>query len=129
MRLNADRALVQNVPKSGSAPGHWCADVRADRESTMSDIGVVIIGRNEGARLVECLQELVRLDLPIVYVDSGSTDGSQQTAHDIGAQVVDLNLDQPFTAARARNRGFQRLCQQQPSIEFVQFLDGDCLLQ
>lgn len=95
----------------------------------MSDVGVVIIGRNEGSRLVDCLTSLVRLGLPIVYVDSASTDGSQQAAHRAGAHVVDLNLDRPFTAARARNCGFQSLCQQHPNIAFVQFLDGDCVLQ
>jgi GT2 family glycosyltransferase len=95
----------------------------------MSDVGVVIIGRNEGSRLVECLASLVRLGLPMVYVDSGSTDGSQQAALNEGADVVDLDLSRPFTAARARNCGFRRLCQQHSACEFVQFLDGDCVLQ
>jgi hypothetical protein len=43
-----------------------------------ADIGIVVIGRNEGFRLVRCLKSL-RLDpVKIVYVDSGSTDGSDE---------------------------------------------------
>jgi GT2 family glycosyltransferase len=64
----------------------------------------------------------------MVYVDSGSSDGSQEAARNLGADVVDLDLSAPFTAARARNAGFKRLCQTHPNVEFVQFIDGDCVL-
>jgi GT2 family glycosyltransferase len=94
----------------------------------MQQVGVVLIGRNEGQRLVDCLDALHELRVPIVYVDSGSTDGSQSEARNRGAIVVDLDLSKPFTAARARNSGFRELCQHYPDIEFVQFIDGDCVL-
>jgi glycosyltransferase involved in cell wall biosynthesis len=42
-------------------------------------IGVVVIGRNEGERLSDCLQSLGG-NAPVVYVDSGSTDGSEPRA-------------------------------------------------
>ena len=45
----------------------------------------------------------------VVYVDSGSTDGSVDLARDLGADVVELDLSSPFTAARARNAGLERL--------------------
>jgi GT2 family glycosyltransferase len=45
-----------------------------------------------------------------------------------GIEVVELDLSIPFTAARARNAGFQRLLQICPDIAFVQFVDGDCEL-
>jgi GT2 family glycosyltransferase len=61
-----------------------------------------------------------------VYVDSGSSDGSAKVASQLGAEVVDLDLSTPFTAARARNAGFDRLLAMYPSIELVQFVDGDC---
>ena len=32
----------------------------------------------------------------------------------------------PFSAARARNAGFERLSRIDPEVRFVQFLDGDC---
>ena len=38
-------------------------------------VGIVAIGRNEGDRLRRCLQTL-DLGVPVVYVDSASTDGS-----------------------------------------------------
>jgi GT2 family glycosyltransferase len=64
----------------------------------------------------------------IVYVDSGSTDGSVQWACEHGMDVVRLDISAPFTAARARNAGFRRLRQLAPNIVYVQFVDGDCEL-
>ena len=90
-------------------------------------IAAIVIGRNEGARLTACLASLTgRVDL-VIYVDSGSTDGSVAVARNEGAQVVALDMDRPFTAARARNAGLARV----PDTGFahVQFLDGDCALQ
>ena len=89
-------------------------------------IGVVVIGRNEGERLVRCLHSLIGEVKKIVYVDSGSTDDSVSHANKLGVQVVMLNLNVPFTAARARNEGFQQLIESAPEIEYVQFVDGDC---
>ncbi|MGG6294368.1 glycosyltransferase [Leptolyngbya sp. AN02str] len=89
-------------------------------------LGVVAIGRNEGDRLRRCLESLVGQATQIVYVDSGSTDGSVDLARSLGVDVVELDLSIPFTAARARNAGFIRLMQLNPRLEFVQFVDGDC---
>ncbi|MEM9098121.1 MAG: glycosyltransferase [Pseudomonadota bacterium] len=90
-------------------------------------IGAVVIGRNEGERLIRCLASLDAVD-QIVYVDSGSTDGSVGEAEKAGAAVVILDPDLPFTAARARNAGLERLRELAP-VELVQFVDGDCELQ
>jgi glycosyltransferase involved in cell wall biosynthesis len=62
----------------------------------------------------------------IVYVDSGSTDDSVERVIKLGIQVVELNLSIPFTAARARNEGYDRLRTLCPEAEYVQFVDGDC---
>lgn len=88
-------------------------------------IAAVVIGRNEGARLIACLEALHGVD-PVIYVDSGSTDGSVAAAQARGAHVVSLDMTQPFTAARARNAG---LAQVPEAVELVQFLDGDCVVQ
>jgi GT2 family glycosyltransferase len=64
----------------------------------------------------------------VVYVDSGSTDGSLAWARGHGVDVVDLDMAMPFTAARARNAGFRRLREIAPELAFVQFIDGDCEL-
>src|SRR3954451_15335299 len=92
----------------------------------MSTLGVVAIGRNEGDRLRRCLDALDGLNLLTVYVDSGSTDGSLATARSRGVEVVELDMSAPFSAARARNAGFERLSQVDPEVRYVQFLDGDC---
>ena len=92
----------------------------------MQSIGVVVIGRNEGNRLHQCLLSVIGFGRTVVYVDSGSTDGSVAEAHSLGVPVVELDLSVPFTAARARNAGFEYLLQVKPEVEFVQFVDGDC---
>ena len=91
-------------------------------------LGAVAIGRNEGQRLERCLDALLAQGLATVYVDSGSTDGSREAARRRGVEVVELDLSLPFTAARARNAGFERLLELHPAVEFVQFVDGDCEL-
>ena len=92
----------------------------------MNRVGVVTIGRNEGERLQRCLRSAMGEGRPVVYVDSGSTDGSVAWARKEGVEVVELDLSTPFTAARARNAGFERLSAIAPELEFVQFADGDC---
>jgi GT2 family glycosyltransferase len=92
--------------------------------------GAVVIGRNEGERLKRCLASLSLASKSlIVYVDSGSTDGSAQWARRHGVAVVDLDMRMPFTAARARNAGFRQLELIAPGIRYVQFIDGDCELK
>ncbi len=88
----------------------------------------IAIGRNEGDRLVKCLASLQGC-APVIYVDSGSTDGSVEHAKSVGAEVVALDMTKPFTAARARNEGLDRLAEIAPETEFVQVLDGDCELR
>lgn len=85
-------------------------------------ICVVVIGRNEGERLQRCLSSVLGRAGKIVYVDSGSTDGSVAMARSMGVEVVKLDMSQPFTAARARNAGFARVA----DCAYVQFVDGDC---
>jgi len=89
-------------------------------------LGVVAIGRNEGQRLRRCLESVLGRAAVVVYVDSGSTDGSVALAEQLGAAVVELDRALPFTAARARNAGFARLRALAPETELVQFVDGDC---
>ncbi len=93
---------------------------------TLQSIGVVVIGRNEGNRLHQCLLSAIGGGRTIVYIDSGSTDGSVTLALSLGIHVVELDLSVPFTAARARNAGVEYLLQVKPDVEFVQFVDGDC---
>lgn len=88
-------------------------------------VAAVVIGRNEGARLRACLASLRGQVERIVYVDSGSSDGSVAAAQAFGAEVIELDLSTGFTAARARNAGIAALG---GAVELVQFVDGDCTL-
>jgi hypothetical protein len=88
-------------------------------------VGVVAIGRNEGERFARCLASVVHRCC-VVYVDSGSTDGSIELAEQAGAHVVRLDMSRPFTASRARNAGLARLREVMPGAEYVMFVDGDC---
>jgi GT2 family glycosyltransferase len=85
-----------------------------------------VIGRNEGEHLVRCLAALAGSPHPIVYVDSGSTDGSPERARAAGVDVVELDGALPFTAGRGRNAGLRHLRERHPGIPCVQFFDGDC---
>ena len=78
--------------------------------------------------MVECLHSLVPQSGCIVYVDSGSTDSSCEEARRLGANVVDLDMSLPFTAARARNAGLKRVLYRTPNSDAVMFVDGDCVI-
>lgn len=91
-------------------------------------LGAVAIGRNEGDRLKACLRSLVPLCDRVVYVDSGSRDDSVAFARALGVTVVELDTSTPFTAARARNAGFDALLAE-GTLDLVQFVDGDCRVE
>jgi len=94
--------------------------------SPLPMLSVVVIGRNEGERLERCLLSAQGIDgwtpAEILYVDSGSTDGSLDLAARLGAVVLPLSPG-AFTAARARNLGWRHA-----SGEMVLFLDGDTMV-
>lgn len=98
------------------------------RAGPRGGVGVVVIGRNEATRVKDALAS-VPPGTPVVYVDSGSVDGSPQVARTAGAEVIELDPSRPFSAARGRNAGWRRLAEREPSVGFVQFLDGDCRLE
>jgi len=89
----------------------------------------VIIGRNEGDRFLACLDSLGDQFSRVVYVDSGSTDGSIAAAKAAKVEVVHLDTTVPFTAARARNAGMTHLAESDEAHDFIQFIDGDCSVQ
>jgi glycosyltransferase involved in cell wall biosynthesis len=89
-------------------------------------VSVVVIGRNEGERLRRCLRSVFAMSrdfaLEVIYVDSGSTDGSVAFAQAEGARTIALKPERP-SAALGRNAGWNAA---RGSI--VLFLDGDTVL-
>jgi glycosyltransferase involved in cell wall biosynthesis len=113
----------------------WPALALTKRENTVMlisndnatpKLGVVVIGRNEGERLRSCLTSILPYGYPLVYVDSGSTDDSMVIASSLGVKSLLLDTSKPFSAARARNEGFEYLTHTYPSVQYIQFIDGDC---
>lgn len=95
--------------------------------SSSIDVSVVVIGRNEGRRLTQCLQSAAQANWggvrhELIYIDSRSTDASVTNAQTLGAQVIVLDDASPC-AAKARNVGWQAA-----SGDLVLFLDGDTTL-
>jgi glycosyltransferase involved in cell wall biosynthesis len=93
----------------------------------MPALSVVVIGRNEGDRLVACLESVRQLrgvegGIELIYVDSASTDGSPARAAALGATVVPVTSARQ-TAALARNSGWAVA-----TAAHVLFLDGDTIV-
>lgn len=126
VRAWREASLARGTPLAGWGVLTRRTLAKVTRVNTSQRIGVVLIGRNEGSRLVRALEAACSPGRAVVYVDSGSTDDSVAQARARGADVVELDMSVPFTAARARNAGFQRLREAVPSVEYVQFVDGDC---
>ncbi|MEO9576790.1 MAG: glycosyltransferase family 2 protein [Tateyamaria sp.] len=89
-------------------------------------LAAIAIGRNEGERLVRCLASFQGRVDRLVYVDSGSTDGSVGAAVSAGAEIVELDPSTLFTVSRARNAGFRQLAETGGKPDLIQFVDGDC---
>src|SRR5271167_2170016 len=92
-------------------------------------LSIVVIGRNEGARLTRCLESVRAMDEPadgsveLIYVDSASTDNSVERALRLGAKVIQVNPGRPC-ASIGRNAGWRAVC-----APIVLFLDGDTMLE
>ena len=90
-------------------------------------LSVVVIGRNEGERLVRCLESVRAMagiggPVELIYVDSASTDGSPDRAAALGATVITVQPERP-SAALGRNAGWRAA-----HAPLVLFLDGDTIL-
>jgi len=89
-------------------------------------VSVVVIGRNEGARLAHCLESIRHVDfdgeLEVIYVDSNSQDGSPELAEQLGAKVIRI-VPKHACAAIGRNTGWR-----EANAPYILFLDGDTKL-
>jgi len=88
---------------------------------------VVVIGLNSARTLAGCMRSVHRAcqplgQVPVIYVDGGSSDHSSTMASRLGAELIQLADEHP-TAARGRNAGWKAA-----KTPFVQFVDSDTLL-
>jgi glycosyltransferase involved in cell wall biosynthesis len=96
-------------------------------EQSLPLVSVVVIGRNEGERLKRCLDSVFAMErvdfaTEVIYVDSGSSDGSVSLAESMGARTITLHPERP-SAALGRNAGWRAA-----KGTIVLFLDGDTVL-
>lgn len=92
-------------------------------------VSTIVIGRNEGKRLKQAFESLASTSMSVLYVDSGSVDGSVDLARSMNIHIHELNPREPFSAGRARREGVEVQIDALPELEFIQFLDGDCVLE
>ena len=102
--------------------------IHLDATSECPMLSVVVIGRNEGARLVRCLESIAQMSplqgsIEVIYVDSGSTDGSLERAAQFNVKVKRLESANPCAAA-GRNAGWR-----EAKAPIIFFLDGDTVLE
>lgn len=91
------------------------------------EVSIVVIGRNEGARLERCLRSVNAIKRPaggveLLYVDLASTDNSVRVAQLLRARTIVVD-ESDLTAGRARNIGWRAV-----RGEFILFLDADAVL-
>ncbi len=129
---SATRFALQRLRKARATP----ADVpillpatqplrTAYRKQIDKSVSVIIPTKNAGADLRRLIQKLraqegIR-ELEIVIVDSGSTDGTLESAKDEGVKTVTIPAEQ-FTHAESRNRGAEAA-----SGEYLLFMVQDAL--
>jgi hypothetical protein len=87
-------------------------------------VGVVVIGRNEGERLRRCRRRSTRV-AGVVYVDPARATAAW-LARSLGHQVVSSTGAAVLRRARAE-RG-SRALRHRPEIAHAQFVDGDCAI-
>jgi len=94
-------------------------------DKQLPGISVVIIGLNAAKYLRQSLESVLNSEYPykkleVIYVDSGSTDGSQDIVHMFPqVELVQLDPRNP-SAAKGRNAGAYRA-----RYELIQFVDAD----
>lgn len=90
-------------------------------------VSVVIIGRNEAQNIHACIDSVLRMDYPaklieVLYVDTGSEDGTADIARSMGIRVIEERGGSP-SAALGRNCG---LAAARHGI--IHFVDGDMVV-
>lgn len=104
-------------------------EIHDKKNQIRTQVGVVVIGRNEAARLQSTLRAVMSAEVPLIYIDSRSQDDSVKLARNLGVEVIVLSEDKPVNASRARNEGAKVLMAKFPQLRYLQFMDGDTTLE
>ena len=90
-------------------------------------IGFIIIGKNEGTKLVRCITSIIRTidennigDYEIIYVDSKSTDNSIELVNEIEGNIKIYEITGKSSPAIGRNVGAA-----ESKADHYCFMDGD----
>ncbi len=90
-------------------------------------ISIIIIGKNEGGKLIKCLESVSNLIhsnkeilFEVIYIDSNSTDNSIVNARNFGDNIRIYKINGKTNAAIARNIGAK-----EAKGDVLFFLDGD----
>jgi glycosyltransferase involved in cell wall biosynthesis len=94
----------------------------------MPEISVIIIGRNEAARIDRCLRSVFAAlpsstDHEVIYVDSASEDDSVKIAAQFPIRILQLRRHWTLTPSAGRFIGYQHA-----SGRYLAFVDGDTIL-
>lgn len=85
------------------------------------DISACIIGRDEADHIRQCIHSVNEIAREVIYVDTGSTDGTPAIAYQHGARV--FTIPWPGSFSEARNYALD-----QAASEWILVLDADEML-
>src|SRR6476620_4956326 len=94
----------------------------------MPELSVIIIGRNEAARIESCLRSVFASlagydDYEIIYVDSASEDQTIEIASRFPIRILQLRRNWKLSAAAGRFVGYRH-----STGRYLLFVDGDTVL-
>lgn len=97
-------------------------------------VSVIVVTLNEEDNIKQCLQSIIKQDIPrdmyeIIVVDGGSTDATQKSIKDIAVQKehqhpkIKLIIEHNGSITKCRNIGIKNA-----QYEYVAFTDADCIV-
>jgi glycosyltransferase involved in cell wall biosynthesis len=94
----------------------------------MPQLSVIIIGRNEAARIEQCLRSVFdalegRDDYEVIYVDSASEDATVHIASMFPIRILQLQRNWRLTPSAGRYIGYQHA-----AGKYLAFVDGDTVM-
>ncbi|MGA2025811.1 MAG: glycosyltransferase [Syntrophobacteraceae bacterium] len=111
-KISQVRDLLESGPESCCAPVQYRSDCSAPR------VSLCMIAKDEQQRISGCLESVCGLVDEIIVVDTGSADGTKQTARSCGAKVFSFPWTDNF--AEARNESLRHA-----TGDWIIFLDAD----